>query len=170
MFVSVEKNHGRSSWVKFPATASFSLSSVLRVLSFVCLFVCLFVCFYNFAVSDRSSWQEVFRTKSKLDLINERTHCLQQELNEVVSIPSPPPPPSGPEPSATAHTRPELEPLTLLSTPLWKTGMQWPRWVTVVSYTLGKQNCCPSVSRSFYPEPAACDTLTGKALYWTLKW
>lgn len=75
------------------------------------VFCRLFVCFYNFAVSDRSSWQEVFRIKSKLDLINERTHCLQQEPNEVVSLPSPPPPPSGPEPSATAHTWPELEPL-----------------------------------------------------------
>ena len=87
--------------------------------TFVCLFVCLFVCFYKFTVSDRSSWQEVLRIKSKLDFITEQTHHLQQELKEVLSIPSPPPPPppsppSGPEQGATSHTRPlaaEIEPV-----------------------------------------------------------
>ena len=121
MFVSVENKgvftHSGSSqvpWVKFLATASFHSPHFLP-LYFCHLFVCLFVCLFVFAVSDRSSWQEVLRIKSKLDFITERTHCLQPELNKMVSIPShPPPPPSGPEPSATSHTQPvatELEPL-----------------------------------------------------------
>ena len=82
------------------------------------MFVCLFVCFYKFAVSDRSSWQEVLRIKSKLDFITEQTHHLQQELKEMLSIPSPPPPPppprSGPEQGATSHAQhvaAEVEPV-----------------------------------------------------------
>ena len=103
---------------------------------FVCLFVCLFVCFYKFAVSDRSSWQEVLRIKSKLDFITEKTHHLQQELKEILSIPSPPPSPphSGPEQGATSHTRPVAAEVELVEPFVYSSLKDWHAMAKVAHY------------------------------------